>query len=542
MTARFWRSGMALALALTLAACNLLPGAAPALPPTPSAAPPQAETPASPTALPPATPTPAPSAIPTPVLLSPEYLVLIVLDAARPDYFNAVELPALQRLIQNGAYYPSAWVGAMENSTPAGHVQISTGVFPAHSGITGHVLRSNPAGIHTDITSDDYILSGQFAALVAQSGAPTLAGLIKAKYPDDSVMVISGDKHYAAQSLGVGPADFILYAHVDEDYRSISLRALPGHSPAADILADSRLNGQAAAPGDVNGFTLNAARVLFEQYHPRALLITLPETDDLGHASGADPAVIAPALQKTDSALAALVDTYQQAGIFEQTLWVVTSDHGMSAKFAVIDPEAVLAEAGVQLQEGENPRIPLYLNDPARAPILAAQIARAAHPAIQGVYYRNSHYFPVIINEKSSSLDGVYSYLLSTYASPYTPDVVVFAADGAVFDDTLNQSGGEHTMTNWRNQNIPLLFSGPGVLPGGLSYAPARLVDVLPTIALLMGLETGDTAGEIVSDGVALADALAAPPPDALAAQNDLNAWLAPLRDALEAQALQHVP
>lgn len=532
---QIWRALGAAALLLALAGCNVLPAATPAPLPT-TAAPTQAPA-ASTAVLPAATDSPAPTVESTAQPAPPGYLVLIVLDAARPDYLEAAEMPALRSLIQNGAYYPSAWVGAMENSTPAGHAQIGTGVFPNRSGVTGRLLRNNALGVSTEITSDDYILSGQFAALVEQSGAPTLAGLVKQKYPDGVIIALSGGKHYAAQALGVGPADYILYAAPDENTdRLLHLRALPGKSPGDAVLADSRLSAAADAPGDINAFTLSAARVFFEQFQPRALLVTLPETDDWGHASGADPAVMAPILQKTDAALAELIAAYRQAGIFEQTLWVVVSDHGMSAKYEVINPEDVLAAGGVQLEQGENPRIPVYLNDPARAPEIAAQIAGAGFAAIQGVYYRElaaDYQYQPIVNGENLPPGETYRYLLSTYASQYTPDVVVFAADGAVFDDTLNRSGGEHTMTNWHNQHVPLLFSGAGVQPGAVSYAPARLVDVLPTIAQVMGLAQANF------DGTALADALVNPPSEAFAAQTALNAWLSPLRDALEASAMR---
>jgi len=522
---------------MILAGCAVRPQAS-SQPTAALVAPPHTAVPALPSSTPPPTVTPEiATATPTAPLVA-EYVVVIVLDAARPDYLDAAKMPALRELIANGAFSPAAWVGAMENSTPAGHTQISTGVFPNRSGITGHLLRNNSTGVNVEITDDGYILNGQFAALVQSSGVPTLAGLIKARYPDGTVIALSGDKHYSAQSLGVGPADFVLYTHRSDDGNgSVSLRALPGRSPGEALLADGLLHGTVSAPGDLNAFTLSAARLLFERFAPRALLISLPETDDLGHASGADSAVIAPALEKTDQALSGLIEGYRAAGIFDQSLWVITADHGMSAKFDVIDPEALLDGVGVALEEGEPKRLPsMYLNDPTRAPGIAAQIAGGGLPVLQGVYYRVAQgqgysYMPAYAAE---GLGATYAYLLGTYATATTPDVVVFAADGAVFDDTLNPNGGEHTMTNWHNQHIPLILSGAGVQPGVVSYAPARLVDVLPTIAQAMGL---DLTGGL--DGVALTDGLANPPANAVAAQSALNAWLAPLRDALEASAMR---
>lgn len=533
-----------------LAGCSLLPSA-PQPAPTPAGItlPPPAvvsSTP-QPVAVPSAT-LPAPTVTasplpptPTPVLPA-QYLVLVSMDGARPDYLELGELPNLRALMQTGVYYTDAWVGALENSTPAGHVQMSTGAFPRRNGVPGHVIRNLAAGERIELTADDFVLAGGLAAVVERSGVPTLAGLVKAKDPQGVVIAVSGYKAYAAQALGVGPADYIIYTEQEDGGPGNPDRmrplALPGHAP--EMLNDPALEGLEQYPGEDNAYTLTLARKLFETYRPRALLINLPESDTQGHRAGGEPGGMSPIMAATDAALGELMEAYRQAGLYDQTLWVVLSDHGMSDKRQVIIPTELFANLGISLAEGESPSLPyLFLKDPGRAAEIAEMLASSRTPGIRGVYYRvqddsGYHYQPAQVTraELLPELNQAYLTLLDTYAGFYSPDVLVMTAEGVVFDKQAESVGGEHSMINWTNQHIPILFSGPGVQRGLTSYAPARLVDVLPTIARLMDLPAAEM------DGLPLADALVEPNPAELAAWQELTARLSPLRDAFEAEGI----
>src|SRR5947209_11092440 len=63
------------------------------------------------------------------------YVVLIVLDGARREYFNVPGTPHIQSLIRNGTQYTNAFAGILESETPSGHVAIGTGSEPSKTGI-----------------------------------------------------------------------------------------------------------------------------------------------------------------------------------------------------------------------------------------------------------------------------------------------------------------------------------------------------------------------------------------------------------------------
>lgn len=482
-----------------------------------------------------ALPTPPPQ--PSPTQPAPaEYLVLLSLDAFRPQYLDLAEMPNLKSLLRSGVAYRQAWVGALENNTPTGHTEMSTGSFPRRNGIIGFNWADLATGRLFNPTSDQAIQRGDMAGIVERSGVPTLAGLIKARYPDGIVAAVSSSKYYAAQALGVGPADFILVGQPDGDgvYHPT---AINGRTPSREFLKDPEINVKPGSLGGENGYTFTIAKKLVETYQPRALLLNLLDTDTAGHNWGglSNPDTLRPILKTTDRALGELMGAYRQAGIFEQTLWVITADHGMTPKSDIIVPAEVYQAIGFTFRDNEQSFLPeVRLIDHAQARPLAAKIAALKLPGITGAYYRVKNedgygYQPASTTRDTLSpdLNSAYLYLLGTFAGAYSPDVVVTTSGTVGFDKRHESPGGSHNMINWADQHILMGFAGPGTARAVDSAAPARPVDILPTVARLMDLPAPD------ADGSILADALLSPLAEELAAQQGLNAELVPLRDAL---------
>jgi hypothetical protein len=63
------------------------------------------------------------------------YVVLIVLDGARSEYFNVSGIPHVRSLMRNGTQYTNAFAGILESETPSGHVSIATGSEPRITGV-----------------------------------------------------------------------------------------------------------------------------------------------------------------------------------------------------------------------------------------------------------------------------------------------------------------------------------------------------------------------------------------------------------------------
>jgi predicted AlkP superfamily pyrophosphatase or phosphodiesterase len=494
----------------------------------------------------------APEVIPTaPAASLPqaEYLVLIVLDGCRPDYLEGANLPNLAELTASGISYNKAWTGFLENNTPAAHTAISTGSYPKVNGIPGFKWANLATGESFNPTTLEAVQQGEMAKIVAGTGVPTLAGLLKQSNPNYFVAALSSLKPYAAQGLGMGPSDFVWYGEFTPEQSTetpepeafisgtLQTRELPGHQPAGALFLEPDLAAfSVQKEGDTNRFALKMAHVLFQKVRPRVLLLNLPETDEIGHTAGgvksAQP--MRDVLEATDQALGELMALYRQAGLFEKTLWIVTADHGMTVNRKNIRAKDLLNDFNLSEKSNELLLPTIRLGKPERADAIAKQLARLEMPGILGVYVRHQSekgylYQPVdaTLALLPPDLNRAYLYLLDTYAGPYSPDIVLTTNEQVVFQDGKKKSPGSHNLINWSDQHIPLLISGPGVVRGRVSQAPARLVDLLPTITHLMGLQRGKMSG------IVLADALTTPLPADQVAQSQVNTWLQPLRDAL---------
>ncbi len=511
---------------------------------------------------------PAEAPLPAAGRRAPEYLVLVSVDACRPEYLDLARLPNFEGLKAAGSFFPEAWVGALESNTPPGHAEMATGCLPARNGILGFGWRDPATGKMTRPTSLEAISRGELESVAERSGVPTLSGLVKSRWPEAKVAVVTTHKYYAAQGLGLGPSDYIIYAEAERDDRvrgrgpgiertgasSLFPRALPGKEPDADFLADPALRGSAARPGDDMRYVFRLASAVASRYRPRALLVNAPETDGQGHKTGglSDPDSMREVMRGFDEGLGALVEAYRAAGLMDRTLWVITADHGMTAEEREIDPRPL--RAAIKAAGTAGAGFPyLYLRDPSKAEAVARGIAAAAPEGLTGVYWLERGVdgsFAYRAAEgglrPGAALDAAYRVLLAGFAGPSAPDLVLASAEGWGFGRAAapaaakgakaaraakGERQGSHGMVNWADQHVFLLLSGPGVAAGLSSPAPARLVDILPTLALAMGLPAP------ACDGTALAREVPAAGGAALAARAKVDAALSAPRDALRDSA-----
>src|SRR5947209_2893747 len=119
-------------------------------------------------------PQPRPRARP---IASRSYVVLMVLDGARPDYYNVPGIPHVRALLRNGTQYPNALDGILESETPSGHATIASGSEPRHDGILSFDWQTGD-NLPVDLFAASAIQSGQMERVMRQARATTIAGLV----------------------------------------------------------------------------------------------------------------------------------------------------------------------------------------------------------------------------------------------------------------------------------------------------------------------------------------------------------------------------
>jgi arylsulfatase A-like enzyme len=472
----------------------------------------------------------------------PKFLALIVLDGCRPDYLDLVPMPHLDEIRQRGTSFDRAWVGQIVNNTPPSHATIATGAFPRHHGIVNFFWKDPVTSELADFTSLQSVMDGKLGDIVKNSKVPSFLGLLRAKSKKPiRAYSVSSHKYYAAAAMGAQEADTILFAVPSDDGGSSeeqreegSSASVPfapgtvaGHGAPPRVISDPELNvSLVSKEGAMNGWAVNAALKLFDRDPCEVLYLNLPETDEVGHVTGASREAMKPVMKALDGQIGRIVDAYKRIGRLDETIFVVTADHAMIPNRHVAElpsltdiaetfPSAERAERATQLRPGLVVARPPYLwiRNTEDASVFAEGFARTQAPGIRGVFYKKKapngafEYLPCSTTARTMArpLLDAYLYLLSTAACPNGPDVVLATEEETLFGQLAPGSHGGHVTMTWDIQHIPMIFAGPGVRAGAVSHAPARLVDLAPTLCRLFGL---DPTG---MDGVAITDVLTSP-------------------------------
>jgi arylsulfatase A-like enzyme len=298
--------------------------------------------------------------------------------------------------------------------------------------------------------------------------------------------------------------------------------------------------------GVENHLAMTLATDTFKRVRQQVTLINLPEFDwPLGHVQGGalDPEDAITLMQGFDRDLVMLQNAYRQAGVLDRTLFVLMADHGMMPlrnKISQSDLTTAVAKAGTGLvSQAYTSGSFLWLEDKARSPLAAQNIARLNNPYIQSVYARvrtaRGYTFARVSSSKllrTGGTEAANQYLLNSFNGANAPDVVVSFAEGVGCEPGGQAAWkADHGGTSWEAQQIPLILSGHGVRSGHVSSNPARLIDVAPTVLQLMGISHSGM------QGIPLADALKAPPHWTQQWQQAVSKQLMPVVTALQQES-----
>ncbi len=497
--------------------------------------------------------------------VSAKYLCMIVLDAGRPDYIslNLGSMPNMRALLQHAHQYDRAWVGDLMSITPPGHAVIGSGSFPKDDG----GIVNWDWGIHStgkiSPTFQDVknYQNGYAFKVIRDSGTPTLSGLIRHKYPNGVVIAGSGAHFHAAGPMG-GPDASWIFSYDREPNGNWAPFTLGPHPVPANLLHDPSLQERLTSSnnstlpltydpiplGNQDSLVMKFGIKTLKQYRPRAMMLNLPEVDTVGHWSSKWYAEEARLYRSFDRDLGQMINAYKQAGIYNQTLFVVTADHGMiQYHHRVIDRTAVVSQIqgligrhGIILTNGGGKGGPtmtsIWLKNMANNQRVATALYTHHYDNVSAIYYmthNGSHYAYKMAGCESCPPDLVktYDYLLSTEAGPTGEDIAILLRENSA-NSGLPIMFGRHGGADWGSQHITLIFSGPGVAPG-VSHDPARLADIAPTIERFMGIKPQ------ARDGLVLADAFSSPIAADTAAQNASDATQTVFVNALSQRA-QH--
>lgn len=369
---------------------------------------------------------------------------VLVVDGCIPEELDLGVTPNLTALRSGGMHYPRAWSMFVMETIP-NHVMMMTGVRPDRSGVPANSIYDRRA---REVRTLDR---------PADLRADTVINRMK-RQGLTSGTVLSKEYLYG-----------IFGARATHRWEPAPIVPVSGHAP--------------------DQFTMDAALAMVEEHDPHLVFVNLGDVDRVGHTDVTGTSLRAArraALRATDLQVGRFVRMLKETGRWRNSLVIVLADHSMDWS----RPDRVVS-----------------LQAPIDAdPLLAGKVQIACNGGADLLYWTGARADKARAIDRmvriARSTEGVLLALPRTHGylhlGPEAGDVLAFCRSGWRFSDpdpvTANPIPGNHG--HQATRPIPFFLAGghPSVPRRRASSAPARTIDVAPTIAEFFGL-TGAPRG-----------------------------------------------
>jgi predicted AlkP superfamily pyrophosphatase or phosphodiesterase len=441
----------------------------------------------------------------------PRRVVVVVWDGMRPDFVSAENTPTLWKLAQEGvtfrnhhSVYPSA--------TNVNGTAIVTGVYPGHSGIVAnHVYRPElDAKKPIDVEASAVVEKGDQWSAGKYVAAPTIAELVQD----------AGQTTAIATAKTVG---LLLDRHVDPARGKKSVTIFAGASLPADAVSSiAKTLGPfppSSKAGERDAWTTKALTdFLWRDPLPAFSLLWLSEPDDTEHkiAPGA-PAALA-ATRASDENLGRVLAALDRHHARDTTDIFVVSDHGFSTIAHMIELPKLLREAGfsVVMEFSEQPKagdIMMVGNGGSVLFYVTQQDAPTMRRLVD--FLQQSSFAGVIFTKQA--MGGTFKLAAGKIDNETSPDVVMsfrwtearnqFDRPGMIDGDWQRAAGkGTHATLSRFDMHNMFIAAGPDFRRGETSDLPSGNVDLAPTILQILGIQSPNMDGRVLSEAMGKID------------------------------------
>jgi hypothetical protein len=503
---------------------------------------------------------------PAPAPKRPRLVLAIVVDQFRYDYllrFRADYNGGLARLLEKGAVFTDAHYPQAATVTAVGHSTVLTGATPSVSGIIGNEWFDRASGRQvTSVSDPNTKLVGGAAGATGSSPqrllVSTLGDEIKMRFPGSKVIGVSIKDRSAI--LPAGHMADAAYWYDDGAHHWVTSSYYREDLPAwvknindqntYQRYADAQWFPLGAAEGSAAPFCTMAARTgirscgsleatpwgneMIEEFAERAftnenlgrhdgidvLSMSLSANDYVGHAVGPDDPAVRDISIRTDRLLAKLFALVDGAVGLDNTLVVLTADHGVAQVPEVNQarhmPGGRLSEAGVikAMSEALDKRFPqstepwlltpsasmayLNLKKVAESKLDLAEVERVAADAARAQEHIARVYTEQELRTGRVQQDAIGRAFSLGFHAARSGDLFVLQEPYYLFGTTRANHGTPYDY----DSHVPLLMLGPGIKPG-IYPGKVEVNDLAPTLAALLGVEAPSGAmGRILSEAL----------------------------------------
>lgn len=356
----------------------------------------------------------------------PDLVILVSIDGFSPDYLGKGQTPVLDGLVAGGAF------GSMRPSFPSvtfpNHYTLVTGLHPDHHGVVGNRF--------TD----------------AQLGAFTMASKESGFWDQGEPIWVTAEKAGVRTGTMFWPGSEV---------------EIHGVRPSQWAPFDQ------AMPGDARVDRLLSWLDLPLDQRPKLETLYFDIVDTAGHRNGPDSAETRVAAASVDASMARLIEGLKARGLYERTMLVVVSDHGMAATSPdrVVWIDDIIDPAALKIGYGGA----VLTADP--APGREAEVQQklvGRHPHME------------CWNRADVPARLVYG------SNPRVAQIVCLVETGwltTTRDRPVTRAGGAHGYDNQAREMAAIFIAhGPGVV-AGRRLTDLDSVDVQPFLARMLGIE-----------------------------------------------------
>lgn len=419
-----------------------------------------------------------------------KYLVVISYDAFSEDNWEmASRLPNLSKLISNGAY-STKLKSVYPTLTYVAHSTMVTGVYPNKHGI----FHNNPFQPFVNEKEQSWFWFRKDIKV------PTIYDVVK--------------EHKMTSAGILWPVT----GKASINYNIPEIRAIGNENQALKILKNGsplysmgmewkfgRYRKGIEQPY-LDDFTIMCAVDTIKRKKPNLLLMHLIDLDDAKHAYGTNSKEIEEVIIRMDKRLGDIIKAVEDAGIKEDTVFLVVGDHGQIDIKYKVRLNRLLQEKGLIYTENGDTKWRAYIQGAGgaaylhtkqgdeEAKLLAANILKKAMEedcyGIENIYARNE---------------------LDDFHVPTSVEYMLEAKRGYCFDDSLT----EPLITNLEEQGVA--YATHGFSPDKPNYrcnfvvsgdkikhefqlGDINMVDIAPTMASILGIEFNHCDGRALNE------------------------------------------
>jgi predicted AlkP superfamily pyrophosphatase or phosphodiesterase len=439
-----------------------------------------------------------PSAKPKPPKIT-SHVVLILISGLRADDINNAEalrlnIPTIQSLRARGAHAVTVESVYPSQNKPA-HVSIVTGVLPADHGITSDFSFDEQTGAQS---AKPHYFSKEIKADTLWEAAKR-EGLITAAI---------------GYSLTAGaPINFNLPESAEETLS-------PDSNPPGlmnEVLSVLKTKPETVSPNSKpdnlvrqtqDDFKAEAAAYLIGRDHPNLLLINFNSLDLAQQRFGLRSAETQAVMGRIDHMVQKIVSAIELAKLFEETTFLIISDHGSSPVEREFRPNVLFAKKGLLTTDERGNvkswRAVVQSYDGSAAVFLKNPKDEAAAREVEELFRAldkdSNNPLWRIISQRDATRLGV-DPRAAFYLDAAPRYKISPRANGPAVARTTERAAHGY-LPSRAEMRATLIIAGKGI-KANRKVEYVRLIDIAPTVARLLGLEMKSARGRVLSEVMA---------------------------------------